>query len=288
MRITFNIYKWMIFIIIILFSIFIYPASSQTTEEWVKKGNAFEELGEHNKSIEAYNKAIAINPNYKYAWFNKGNALTHLGEYDKAIKAYDRATAIDPYYKDAWNNKGIALWYLGEDDKAIETFDKIIALYPDDINLKKNRNYVKMKPWLFIGGIAFFIIIGIITVRNIRYKRNNNSENVTPDHNINQWKILGYVVITGVVLYLLGEISAIIFSTFPFEMDKVVWGWVPLLFGVVMAYSLKKNIEFVYAFIIFFMVIFNEFNGVRILLSLGYFGWSYIKLEMEKQKFRNE
>ncbi len=276
----------MIFVIIILFSIFIYPASSQTAGEWVEKGIAYGKQGEYNKAIEAFDKAIAINPNSKETWYNKGNALTKLGEYDKAIEAYDRAIAIDPNYRDAWNNKGTALIRLGENDKAIEAFDKIIALYPDDINAKKNRNYIKMKPWLFLSGIAFFIVIGIITVRNIRYNRNNKSKNVNLDHNINKWKIFGYVVITGFVFSFLVEISAIIFSTSPFDIDKVVWAWMPLLFGVVMAYRLKKNIEFVYAFIIFFIVILFGGIGVGILVSLGYFGWSYSKLE--KQKFRKE
>lgn len=282
--------KWKFYIFIIFFISFINPAfapySSQTVLEWVEKGNAFEQLGEHNKAIEAYDKAIAINPNFKYAWYNKGNALTKLGEYDKAIEAYDRAIAIDPYYRDAWNNKGIALMYLGKDDKAIEAFDKIIALYPDDIDAKKNRNYTKMKLWLFLGGIAFFIVIGIVTVRNIRYNRNNYSKNVNPNHNINRWKIFGYVVITGVVFSFLVEISAIVFSTYPFDMNYIVWAWIPLFFGVVMAYRLKRNIELVYAFTIFFIIIFNDFNGVRILVSLGYLGWSYSKLE--KQKFRKE
>ncbi len=51
---------------------FINPASSQTAGEWVENGNTFGKLGEYDKAIEAYNKAIAIDPNYKEAWYNKG------------------------------------------------------------------------------------------------------------------------------------------------------------------------------------------------------------------------
>ncbi|MCX9085671.1 MAG: tetratricopeptide repeat protein [Candidatus Methanoperedens sp.] len=274
--------KWKFYIFIIFFILFINPASSKTAVAWFNEGNVFAESEDYNKAIEAYNKAIAINPNYKYAWINKGNAFDKLGLHSKAIEAYNKAIVIDPNDKDAWYNKGIALMYLGEDDKAIEAFDKVIALDPDYAGAKHNNIILKMKPWLFLGGIIFFIVIGIIAVRNIRYNRNNNSENVTPDHNINQWKIFGYVVITGIIFSFLVEISRIIFSEYSFEMDKLVWAWIPLFFGVSMAYRLKKNVEFVYAFIIFFMVIFNEFNGVRILLSLGYFGWSYSKLEKQK------
>ena len=253
-------------------------------EAWYNKGNKLGELGEYDKAIEAFNKAIAIDPNFKYAWYGKGNALTKLGEYDKAIEAFDKAIAIDPNFKEAWNQKGVVHMYMDEDDKSIEAFDTIIALSPDDIHAKQNRNLAKMKPWLFLGGIALFTVIGIITVRNIRYNRNNNSKNITLDHNINKWKILGYVVITGFVFSLLVEIFAIIFSTYPINTDIVVWAWMPLLFGIMMSYRLKKNIELVYAFIIYIIVLLFGGIGVGILVSLGYIGRLYSKLEVQKFK----
>lgn len=35
------------------------------------------------------------------AWYNRGNALAHLGQYQKAIQAYDKALTLDPHLEDA-------------------------------------------------------------------------------------------------------------------------------------------------------------------------------------------
>jgi len=42
-------------------------------------------------------------------WFNKGIALYLQNKYDEAIQAFDKAVEIDPQLAEAWNNKGIAL-----------------------------------------------------------------------------------------------------------------------------------------------------------------------------------
>jgi len=43
--------------------------------------------------LQAYDKAIQLDPNYALAWSNKGIALGILGRNTEAIQAYDKATA---------------------------------------------------------------------------------------------------------------------------------------------------------------------------------------------------
>jgi tetratricopeptide (TPR) repeat protein len=73
------------------------------------KGLALAKLGRYNESIPLYDKALAIDPNYKDSFDGKGNALYGLGNYTGAILYYDKALAIDPNYKDALNGKQNAL-----------------------------------------------------------------------------------------------------------------------------------------------------------------------------------
>jgi tetratricopeptide (TPR) repeat protein len=49
-----------------------------------------------NKAIEAYNKALALKPNYAEALNNKGNACHELGKLEDAIEAYNKALSLNP------------------------------------------------------------------------------------------------------------------------------------------------------------------------------------------------
>lgn len=63
---------------------------------------------EYEKSLEAYKKAIEIDPENVDAWINKGNLLTYLGIYSRALKAYDEVIAFSPKNTRAWISKGVA------------------------------------------------------------------------------------------------------------------------------------------------------------------------------------
>ncbi len=122
--------KWKVFAIVIFLVVFINPASSQSADDWLFEGHALYNLGEFEKAIEAYDRAIAIDPNFKDAWLNKGVVHSTLGEYQKAIEAFNKGISIDPNYKEAWLGKGIVLNSLGRYDEANEAFDKTIAIDP--------------------------------------------------------------------------------------------------------------------------------------------------------------
>ena len=62
-----------------------------------------------NEAIKSFDRALAMDPNYKEALGNKGTALSNLGRYADAIKYLDRALATDPNYKYALAGKSAAL-----------------------------------------------------------------------------------------------------------------------------------------------------------------------------------
>jgi len=59
-------------------------------------GITYKELGEHQKAISSYEKAIQIEPNYAQAHNNLGVVFNQLGEHQKAISCYEKAIQIDP------------------------------------------------------------------------------------------------------------------------------------------------------------------------------------------------
>ncbi|MBN1234767.1 MAG: tetratricopeptide repeat protein, partial [Methanotrichaceae archaeon] len=75
-------------LILISFAVICAPAFGQTTAiDWLKNGTELQAQGKLNEAIQAYNKAIEINPQYADAWSNKGICLGIQGKYDEAIEA---------------------------------------------------------------------------------------------------------------------------------------------------------------------------------------------------------
>jgi hypothetical protein len=67
--------------------------------------------------IEDYNKAIRLKPNYADVYYYYGNAYAELGQHQRAIEAYNQAIRLKPDYSEAYNNRAIA--YLSQGNKNI-------------------------------------------------------------------------------------------------------------------------------------------------------------------------
>ena len=114
----------------------------QDINAWNCKGNAFSNLGKYEEANEAYDEAIKINPQFVDIWFNKGNVLCNLTKYEEAIEAYDEAIKINPQDIDAWNNKGATFIDLNYYEEALECFNKVIEINPQYIGVWKSKGYI--------------------------------------------------------------------------------------------------------------------------------------------------
>lgn len=82
--------------------------------------NAYNEKDETKRvemltqALQYLNKAVEIHPLYKNAFLIMGNAHYHLGEYEKSVNSYKKALQLDPGYKDATANLGVALRDAGK------------------------------------------------------------------------------------------------------------------------------------------------------------------------------
>ncbi len=99
-------------------------------KELIIKGDSLAKLKRYEEAIEAYEKAIELDPKDAYAWVNKGFALDELKRYEEAIEAYEKAIELDPKNDFSWVSKGISLWQLKRYEEAIEAYEKAIELNP--------------------------------------------------------------------------------------------------------------------------------------------------------------
>jgi tetratricopeptide (TPR) repeat protein len=77
--------------------------------DWSSAGDLLKQKGNYTGAIEAYNKALEIDPNYINAWDGKGWALNELGNYTYLNKALE----IDPKHIDAFIFKGQIITWSG-------------------------------------------------------------------------------------------------------------------------------------------------------------------------------
>ncbi|GAA6619633.1 hypothetical protein NUACC26_054470 [Scytonema sp. NUACC26] len=73
----------------------------------------------YEQAIAAYDKAIALKPNFALAWHSKGYVLGELQRYEEAIASYDKAIALKPDDANIWFNRGNNLIYLQRYEAAL-------------------------------------------------------------------------------------------------------------------------------------------------------------------------
>jgi tetratricopeptide (TPR) repeat protein len=111
------------------------PSSSierkQEAEGWFLSGLKLEERGETTpEAIQAYVKAIELNPEAAGAYINLGTIYYNLRRLDDAEKCYRAAIAIDPDYALAYFNLGNVFDERGNAEEARKLYETALQLAP--------------------------------------------------------------------------------------------------------------------------------------------------------------
>jgi tetratricopeptide (TPR) repeat protein len=72
-----------------------------------------------------------LNPSDALAYFNRGYAYGEIGDYEKAIVDYSKAIELNPSDALAYYNRGLDYHNKGEVPKAVSDLEKCIGLSTD-------------------------------------------------------------------------------------------------------------------------------------------------------------
>ncbi|MFZ2540828.1 MAG: tetratricopeptide repeat protein, partial [Gallionella sp.] len=89
------------------------------------------ELGQLDKAVASYRRAVALKPDYADAYYNLGNVLMDIRKLDESIASYRRAVELRPNFVDAHNNLGTSLKELGQFDNAMASYRRVLEIKPD-------------------------------------------------------------------------------------------------------------------------------------------------------------
>ncbi|MBI4834933.1 MAG: tetratricopeptide repeat protein [Planctomycetes bacterium] len=114
---------------------------------WFWQGRALSEERKNEEAIEAYEKAIEIEPEYAEAYNDIGLIHEGNGNYKKAVLSYKTAIRINPDYADAYNNLGLVYGKMGDYEREKEAYMETLRIVPDSavVNYNIAFTYRKMK-----------------------------------------------------------------------------------------------------------------------------------------------
>jgi tetratricopeptide (TPR) repeat protein len=124
-------------------------AQENLTEDWLEKAHELHRNGTPEEMLDAYNKAIEIDPQNFQAWLGKGIAESTLGyhgeassSFEKALDLCDEAIEADSEDADAWYFRAEILFRMGRTDEAIEAYDRVIEIRPGDyLTMERKAEY---------------------------------------------------------------------------------------------------------------------------------------------------
>ena len=123
-------------------------AASGDAKRWIALGNQYFDTHQRDKAIEAYAKALELDPNNPDVLTDQGVMYSETTQYEKAIANFQKAHAIDPKHLPSLLNLGMLYaQYLKDDDKAIETWKRVIEIAPATVQAAKAQAYIeRVKP----------------------------------------------------------------------------------------------------------------------------------------------
>ena len=124
--------------------------SSRDAEVFTSAGVTHLQMGQYDRAIRNFDRALALQPGLVVAWRNRALAHREKGDYERAIADYEQAAMLAPTDARVFTERGVAYVLLGDYRQALRDFDQAIALKPDHALALEHRG----RTHFFLGNFA--------------------------------------------------------------------------------------------------------------------------------------
>lgn len=101
-------------------------------------GRGFAEKGERQAAVEAFQRALAADPEFAQSHESLGSEYLALGRIDEAIAHFREAIRLQPDAAVAHSNLGLALASLGQSETALHHYGEALRLRPQSAEMHSN------------------------------------------------------------------------------------------------------------------------------------------------------
>lgn len=114
-------------------------ANPEDRRAWVMLGNAYFDADRPQESIEAYERALRLDPNDPDVITDQGVMYVALRQFDKALANFQKANRLDPNHRQSLFNIGVAYAGLEDLDRAEEAWNRVVQTAPGTPDAERAR-----------------------------------------------------------------------------------------------------------------------------------------------------
>ncbi len=105
-------------------------SGSPTVDILMKRGLEYQEGKDLDGARDAFDRAIAIKPDYAEAWNRRAVLFFNDGRYDEAIADLESALTYEPRHFGAWIGLGMIFESIDRPEAALVAYRKALAIHP--------------------------------------------------------------------------------------------------------------------------------------------------------------
>jgi cytochrome c-type biogenesis protein CcmH/NrfG len=134
--------KAIIAFILILPAALIWGCDSESDRPIVPQGGYQQPSLNVDSQVQFLHNVVKEDPKNVSAWVKLGNVTMDAQRFEEAVEAYGKALELDPTDTDVRVDQGICYRRIGRSDKAVEAFKKTLEYDPTHLNAHKNLGVV--------------------------------------------------------------------------------------------------------------------------------------------------
>lgn len=105
-------------------------SGSATVDTLMQRGLEYQAHEDLESARDAFDKAIALKPDYAEAWNRRAVLFFNDGKYDEAIADLESAITYEPRHFGAWIGLAMIFESIDRPDAALKAYDKALEIHP--------------------------------------------------------------------------------------------------------------------------------------------------------------